>query len=83
MSRIGEIRSHPTSLLPEDIEKCFANKKLPHISFTCSGWHESLLRSYHIVKYIQSFLVANPSIQDTSILLDIIGYLESRGSDAV
>ena len=65
---LDKIRNMPTSLERKDVYKS-----------DCSGWHESLLRSYHIVQFIKCYLLVNTTIMDTRFLLDLIGFLEEAG----
>lgn len=78
-STIKIITDTPTSLLPDDIRKNITfPKEKKTVLFDLSGWHESLLRSYHIVQYIKCFLGCHRAIQDPVMLLEIIRHLEEK-----
>ena len=89
---LDEIKRHPTCLEPKEVEenivhmgeylpsqiKEMREKGLTLVGFSCTGWHESLLRSYHIVQYIKWFLSSHSKIEDTSLLLGLIAFLEDK-----
>ena len=66
-NRIERIKYYPVDFM--GVTKLSADNK-PH---SC---HESLLRYWHITDFIKDYLKANPKINDTSLLLEIIEYLE-------
>ena len=88
--KIDQIKNQPNSLEPKIVEdsivrmgtylpseiKAMREKGLTIVGFSCTKWHESVLKSYHIVQYIKRFLVANPKIEDTTILLELIAFME-------
>ena len=67
---ISEIQTRKTDLDIKEIKKMAVSE--------LSGVHESVFRAHHIVSYIKRFLVANPKIEDTTILLELIAFMEER-----
>lgn len=59
--------------------KLLSKKYTDHCS--CTGFHESLLRSYHILAFMKEYLVKHKQITDTGLILGIITYLEEGGKE--
>lgn len=57
-----EIANMPTKLTRKDVQE------------DCKGWHESLLRSYHIVQKVKILLEKNTSPE---LVLELIALMES------
>lgn len=66
-NRIDQIKYYPIDFM--GVTKLSIDNK-PH---SC---HESLLRYFHITEFIKDYLKAHTKINDTSLLLEIIEYLE-------
>jgi hypothetical protein len=64
---IDEIRDRPTCLTPEQVKSDLKEKP------SMSGWHESLLRSYHIVQKVKDMLELGTPPE---VVLEIINDME-------
>lgn len=64
---IDEIRDYPTELTPKQVK--LDMKEKPGLA----GWHESLMRSYHIVQKVKSMLELGTPPE---VVLDIINDME-------
>ena len=69
---IDRIRDWPTTLKPEEVKKDL--KENPGTA----GWHESLLRSYHIVQKVKWLLAEGTSPEVT---LQLIEDMEKGGAN--